>query len=172
MSATRTILLVLVFLAAAACGPSITVYPLANEDADLIQKYGYKPTLDAEARDVKALAAFYRACLEDDVDAVWGFLAADTRALLDNLGKVQDGDGRALLRGKSWPTLADNRVSVKASALEVFFFKGDVTFERDPAAPAARFLVIDAANRAKPLGFVDEEGALKVKVDDLKRLLP
>jgi hypothetical protein len=172
MKATRTILVSFVLLAALACGPSITVYPLVNEDADVVKTYGYSPRLDPEAADVRALAAFYRACLEDDVELVWSLLAADTRALFDNLGKVHDGDGRALLRAKRWPSLSDNRVSVNASAVELFFFKGDVTFERDPAAAEQRFVVVDAANHAKPLRFVVEEGALKVQVDDLKRLLP
>jgi len=171
MKATRLVLLVLT-LAAARCGPSITVYPLANEDADLAAKYGYKPGLDAEAPDVKALAAFYKACLEDDVEGIWGWLAADTRTLFDNLGRVVDGDGRTLLRDKRWPSMSNNRVVVKASALELFFFKGDVVFERDPAAATGRFLVVDPANRAKPLRLVDEGGALRVQVDDLKRLLP
>lgn len=172
MKATRLALQFLVLLVTLACGPSITLYPLANEDADLVQKYGYKPTLDPKARDVQALAAFYRACLEDDVEAIWGSLAADTRTVFDNLGKVQDGDGRTLLREKRWPSLADNRVAVKASAVELFFFKGEVTFERDPGTATGAFLVVDGANRAKPLRFVDEEGALRVQVDDLKRLLP
>jgi|GEM_PF-2906436 len=172
MKATRLALSFAVLLVALACGPSITLYPLANEDADLVQKYGYKPTLDAKAGDVQALAAFYRACLEDDVERIWGSLSTPTRTLFDNLGKVQDGDGPTLLREKRWPSLADNRVSVKASAVELFFFKGDVTFERDPGAATGAFLVVDGTNRAKPLRFVDEGGALRVQVDDLKRLLP
>ena len=172
MNATHLVLLVLALSVATACGPSITIYPLANEDTDLVQAYADKPKLDAEARDVKALAAFYRACLENDVEGVWGWLSTDTRALFDNLGKVVDGDGHSLLRDQRWPSLTNNRVAVKASALELFFFKGDVVFERDPGAATGSFLVIDPANRAKPVRFVDEEGALKVKVDDLKRLLP
>ena len=172
MSATRVLLSFLALLAASACGPSITVYPLANEDADLAAKYAYHPKLDARAADVKALAAFYKACLEDDVEGVWSHLSAETRTLFDNLGKVVDGDGHTLLRDKRWPSLVDNRVAVKASALELFFFKGDVVFERDPAVASGAFLVVDAVNRAKPLRFVDEQGTLRVKVDDLKRLLP
>lgn len=172
MKATRLLLLSSWLIASLACGPSIPLYPLANEDPELIQKYGYKQVLDAEAPDVKALAAFYRACLEDDVEGIWGGLSVETRALFDNLGKVADADGRALLRDKRWPSLADNRVTIKASALELFFFKGEVTFERHPGAASGHFLVVDATNRAKPVRFIDEEGALRVQVDDMKRLLP
>jgi len=167
----HTLLLLSLMTASVACGPSITVYPLANEDPEISQKYTYRPTLDEDAADVKALAAFYRACLEGDTERVWATLSAPTRELLDNLGKVRDLTGRDLLAQGQWPSRTDNRATVKASALQVCCFDGDLAFEREPDHAADAFLAIDRTNRAKAIRFVHEDGGLRVHVDDIRNLL-
>lgn len=165
-------LVVLILMPATSCGPSIRLYPLANEDPEMVKAYTWRADIDPKDADVRCVAAFYEACLKDDIDAVWGLLAKDTQGLFDNLGKVRESDGRGLLKGKRWPSLLDNRVTVEASALQLFFFDGKVTFERSPDEARDHFLAINEANRFKPIRLIQEDGGCRVAVDELARLMP
>jgi hypothetical protein len=163
----------LTLVPATSCGPSIRLYPLVNEDPALVEAYTWRAkTKDSDDGDLRCVAAFYEACLKDDIDAVWGFLDTDAQALLDNLGKVSESDGRGLLAGKRWPSLLDNRITIEASALQLFFFEGKVTFERDPDKARDHFLAISEANRFKPIRLVRKDGACRVAVDEFARLMP
>jgi hypothetical protein len=161
-----------IFLPATSCGPSIHLYPLANEDPELVKAYTWRAPIEADDQDVRCVAAFYEACLKDDVDTVWAMLDADAHALFDNLGKVQETDGRGLFKGKRWPSLLDNRVTVEASALQLFFFDGKVSFERSPDKERDHFMAISETNRFKPIRLVHDEGVCRVAVDELARLMP
>ncbi len=159
-------------LPATSCGPSIHLYPLANEDPELVKEYTWRAPIDPEDVDVRCVAAFYEACLKDDIDRVWGYLSDDARALFDNLGKVRETDGLGLLKGKRWPSLDDNRATVEASALQLFFFEGKVSFERNPEHEEDHFMAISESNRFKPIRLVRSGGACRVAVDELARLMP
>jgi hypothetical protein len=158
-------------LLSSACGPSITVYPLVNEDPSVVAKHCARPDLDPDDADVKAVKAFLAACRGDDVEMIWGMLSTRTRTLFDNLGKVRDRAGIDLLREQRFPSLANNRVDVERSALALFFFEGEVELERAPGGSRLAFLVVDERNRYKPVRLVEEEGAYRVDVEDLKRYL-
>jgi hypothetical protein len=155
-----------------ACGPSITVYPLVNEDPELRARYTHQPGLDARSPDAAALAAFLDACSKDDTPRVWQALSTRSQTLLDNLGRVLDSDGQGLLKEHRLPSLADGRTTLQVTPLTLFFFEGALFFERAPDGEPGRFLVINDANRYKPLHLVQEAGAWRVEIDDLKRILP
>jgi len=155
-----------------ACGPSITVYPLVNEDAELREKYTHQPRLDPRAPDAAALLAFLDSCAKDDAPRVWQALSTRSQTLLDNLGRVLDSDGLGLLKEHRLPSLSDVRTTLSVTPLQLFFFEGALAFERAPEGESGRFLVINDANGYKPLHLVQEAGAWRVEIDDLKRILP
>lgn len=154
-----------------ACGPSITVYPLVNEDPSVVAEHCARPEINQGDADVRAVKAFLAACRADDVEQIWGMLSTRTRTLFDNLGKVRDRAGVDLFRERRFPSLANNRVDVERSAMALFFFEGEVELERSPDAPRLAFLAIDGRNRYKPVRLVEEEGAYRIDVEDLKRYL-